>query len=304
MRVEGEDSPGVVDGATFLRKVSLGEEVKLGNRVAVIGGGNVAIDSARTALRLGTKEVKILYRRTRAEMPASPEEVEGALEEGIDIVFLTAPVSISQENNQIKLDCNRMELGEPDASGRRSPVPIKGSEFSLYFDSVIAAIGQMPDIPSQFNLKTGRGNTLEVDADTLATSRPGVWAGGDVATGPASVIGAIAAGRKAAISIDKYLGGEGIIDEELTDERQISLCVGPAEDFASQARVKMPCLAVKEREGNFDEVELGLDEPAALAEGQRCFQCGVRLQIPKAPLPPAEARQPIPPVPTVETTAR
>ena len=259
MRVAGEDSPGVVDGATFLRKVSLGEAVAAGNSVAVIGGGNVAIDSARTALRLGAKEVKILYRRTRAEM--------------------------------LKLDCIRMELGEPDASGRRSPVPIKGSEFSLYFDSIIAAIGQMPDIPDQFNLKTSRGNTLQVEEDTLETSRPGVWAGGDVTTGPASVIEAIAAGKKAAMAIDRYLGGEGVIDEELTGERQISLYVGPAEDFADRARVKMPCLAARQRVTSFREVELGLDEPAALAEGQRCFQCGIRRQIPPAPLPPAEARQ-------------
>jgi NADPH-dependent glutamate synthase beta subunit-like oxidoreductase len=277
--------------------------VKLGNSVAVIGGGNVAIDSARTALRLGAQPVKILYRRTRAEMPASPEEVEGALEEGIDIVFLTAPLSISQEKGQLKLNCIRMELGEPDASGRRSPVPIKGSEFSLYFNSIIAAIGQMPDIPAQFNLKTGRGNTLQVEEDTLETSRPGVWAGGDVATGPASVIEAIAAGRKAATAIDRYLGGDGVIDEVLTEERQIDLCVGPMpEDFAGQARVKMPCLAA-ERVTNFNEVELGLGEPSAIAEGKRCFQCGIRWQIPPAPLPPAEARQQPTPAPPVAATA-
>ena len=303
MRIEGEDSPGVIDGATFLRKVSLGEKVAAGNSVAVIGGGNVAIDSARTALRLGAKQVKILYRRTRAEMPASPEEVEGALEEGIDIVFLTAPLSIDQEKGRLKLDCIRMELGEPDASGRRSPVPVKRSEFSLYFDSVIAAIGQMPDIPDQFNLKTGRGNTIQVEEDTLETSRPGVWAGGDVATGPASVIEAIAAGRKVAMAIDRYLGGEGVIDEELTGERQIGLCVGPAEDFADRARVKMPCLAAGQRVTSFREVELGLDEPVAIAEGQRCFQCGIRRQIPPAPLPPAETRQQPPPAPPVAATA-
>ena len=289
--IEGEDSHGVMDGITFLRKVSLGEKVKVGNKVAVIGGGNAAIDGARTALRLGAKEVSILYRRTRAEMPASPEEVEAALEEGINIVFLVAPVKIGRQDRRLSLTCNRMELGEPDASGRRRPVPIKGSEFSADFDAIIGAIGQVTEIPAQFNLKTGRGNTLQVDSDTLATSRQGVWAGGDAVTGPASVIEAIAAGRKAAVSIDKYFGGQGVIDEELTKERQIGMCVGMEEDFVERARVEMPCIAVEQRVGNFDEVELGLDEKLAVAEGRRCFQCGVRLQIPPAPSPPVNAKK-------------
>jgi len=291
MRVEGEDSPGVVDGASFLRKVNLGEKVDPGNEVAVIGGGNVAIDSARTALRLGAKKVTIVYRRTRVEMPASPEEVESALEEKINIIYLAAPVKISQDGSRLKLTCIRMELGEPDASGRRRPVPIKGSEFSVNFDSIIAAIGQNPDIPDQFNLKVGRGNTIQVNPETLATNKPGVWAGGDAVSGPASVIEAIAAGRKAATSIDMYLGGEGVIDEVLTKERQFDMCVGKEEDFIDRARVEMPCLAVKQRMGNFTEVDLGLDEQAAIAEGKRCFQCGVRLQIPPVPLPPTKTRE-------------
>ncbi len=291
MRVEGEDSPGVVDGASFLRKVNLGEKVDPGNEVAVIGGGNVAIDSARTALRLGARKVTIIYRRTRVEMPASPEEVEAALEEKINIIYLAAPVKISQDGSRLKLTCIRMELGEPDASGRRRPVPIKGSEFSMNFDSIIAAIGQNPDVPDQFNLKVGRGNTIQVNRETLATNRPGVWAGGDVVSGPASVIEAIAAGRKVATSIDMYLGGEGVIDEVLTTERQFDMCVGKEEDFIDRTRVEMPCLAVKQRMGNFTEVELGLDEQAAVAEGRRCFQCGVRLQILPVPLPPTKTRE-------------
>jgi len=291
MRVDGEDSPGVVDGASFLRKVNLGKKVDPGDEVAVIGGGNVAIDSARTALRFGTKKVTIIYRRTRAEMPASPEEVEAALEEKVNIIYLAAPVKISRDGSRLELTCNRMELGEPDASGRRRPVPIKGSEFSMTFDSIIAAIGQNPEIPEEFNLKIGRGNTIQVDRETLATNRPGVWAGGDVVSGPASVIEAIAAGRKVASSIDKYLGGEGVIDEVLTKERQFDMCVGKEEDFIERARVHMPCLTVKQRMGNFNEVELGLDEQAAVAEGRRCFQCGVRLQIPPVPLPPTKTRK-------------
>ncbi|MFC1982442.1 FAD-dependent oxidoreductase [Chloroflexota bacterium] len=284
--VEGEDSPGVFDGATFLRQVNLGEKVDVGDKVAVIGGGNVAIDSARGALRLGAKEVSIVYRRTRAEMPASPEEVEAALEEDIEIAFLAAPVKISQRDGRLVLTCNRMELGEPDASGRRRPVAIKGSEFSVDYSAIISAIGQAPDIPPEFNLKTGRGNTFQVDDETLSTSREGVWAGGDAVTGPASVIGAIAVGRKAAGSMDRYLGGDGNIEEELTQEREIGMCAGMGEDFASSKRVEMPCLPVEKRKGNISEVELGLDEQDAIAEGKRCCQCGVRLQIPSAPLPP------------------
>ncbi len=285
--VEGDDSLGVYDGASFLREANLGVKVNIGNKVAVIGGGNVAIDSARVALRLGAKEVSILYRRTRAEMPASPEEVEAAMGEGINIVFLIGHVRVSRKDRRLSLTCTRMELGEPDASGRRRPVPIKGSEFTTDYDAIIGAIGQTPEVPADFKVKTGRGNTIQADADTLATSQPGVWVGGDAVTGPDSVIRAIVAGRKAASSIDKYLGGDGIIDEELTQERQISMCTGMAEeDFASRPRVEMPCLPPEQVTDNFNEVELGLTEAGAVAEGKRCFQCGVRLQIYPAPRPP------------------
>ncbi len=285
--VEGDDLPGVFDGASFLRDANLGVKVDMGNKVAVIGGGNVAVDSARVALRLGAKAVTIVYRRTRAEMPASPEEVEAALEEGIKIEFLTGHVRVRQEAGRLIMTCNRNELGEPDASGRRRPVPIKGSEFDVAYDSIIGAIGQRPDIPDDFKVKTGRGNTIQTDSETMATSRQGVWAGGDAVTGPDSVIRAIAAGRTAASSIDKYLGGRGIIDEELTRERKIGICAGMTEeDFNGKPRVKMPCLPPEQVIDNFKEVELGLPEDGTIAEGKRCFQCGVRLQISPAPLPP------------------
>jgi NADPH-dependent glutamate synthase beta subunit-like oxidoreductase/Pyruvate/2-oxoacid:ferredoxin oxidoreductase delta subunit len=290
--VEGDKLPGVFDGASFLRDVNLGVKVNVGNKVAVIGGGNVAIDGARVALRLGAKDVRILYRRTRAEMPASPEEVEAALEEGIKIDFLTGHVKVSQKNGHLVLTCNRMELGEPDASGRRRPVPIKGSEFDVDYDVIIGAIGQAPDIPAGFKVKTARGNTIQADSRTLATSRKGVWAGGDAVTGPDSVIRAIAAGRTSASSIDKYLGGSGIIDEELTTERRIGLCAGiTAEDFPGLRRVKMPCLPPERVIGNFTEVEAGLLNDEAVAEGKRCFQCGFRLQITPAPRPPAASEK-------------
>jgi formate dehydrogenase (NADP+) beta subunit len=293
--VEGDNSPGVFDGASFLRDANLGQKVDVGKKVAVIGGGNVAIDSARVALRLGAKDVSILYRRTRAEMPASPEEVEAAIEEGIKFEFLVGHLKIARQDNRLQLTCNRMELGESDASGRRRPVPIKGSEFTTGYDAIIGAIGQTPEIPAGFKLKTGRGNTIPADEKTMATSLPGVWAGGDAVTGPDSVIRAIAAGRRAAISIDKYLGGKGLIDEALTQERFIGTCAGITdEDFGGQKRVVMPMLPPEKVMSNFTEVETGLTEPGAVCEGKRCFQCGFRSQIGKVPQPPAANRKSAP----------
>ncbi|MCK4723581.1 MAG: FAD-dependent oxidoreductase, partial [Dehalococcoidia bacterium] len=192
MGVDGEDSPGVIDGVTFLRQVSLGEEVKIGKSIAIIGGGNAAIDCSRTVLRLGAKEVTILYRRTRAEMPAAAEEIEEAIHEGVEIIFLAAPNQVGVKNGRVELECLRMKLGEPDASGRRRPVPIEGSEFTTQFDNVIASIGQATEVPTQFEVELGRGNVIKVDSETLATNREGVFAGGDVVSGPASVIEAIA----------------------------------------------------------------------------------------------------------------
>ncbi len=269
--VEGEESPGVIDGVAFLRAVGLGDEVSLGDKVAVIGGGNVAVDSARTALRLGANQVTIIYRRSRAEMLAYPVEVERALEEGVEIVFLTAPSKISHDGGRLKLTCNRTELGELDASGRRQPVAIKGSEFSTEFDSIIVAIGQVPNIPSQFNLRTGRGGTIQVNRDTLETSRPGVFAAGDAITGPASVVEAMAAAKKAAIAIDKYLGGDGILPVD--DIRMEVEGLPPETAMGERKRAEMPCLSLEQKLRGFDEVELGLTEEMARAEGERCWSC-------------------------------
>jgi formate dehydrogenase beta subunit len=285
IRVEGEDSSGVMECISFLRQVSLGEEVKLGDKVAVIGGGNAAIDASRTALRLGAKEVTIIYRRTRAEMPASPEEIDEAIKEGIKMSFLAAPNKIIQENGQLNLECIRMELGESDASGRRRPMPIAGSEFTVEFDNIIAAIGQQPEIPARFGLNVGRVNTVQVDSATLATNIEGVYAGGDVVTGPASVIEAIAAGRKAASSIDKYLGGDGIIDEELIPKEKPNPWLGRDDGFAHLARVTVPSLPVEQRLNGFEEVELGFDREAAITEANRCLQCHLRLEISPVTLP-------------------
>jgi len=268
--VEGEDSPNVIECINFLRDVSLGKEVKIGNKVAVIGGGNVAIDGARTALRLGAEEVTIIYRRTQAEMPASPDEIEEALAEGIQIYYLAAPTRMDNRNGGVELECIRMELGAMDASGRRRPEPIAGSEFTMNFDTIIAAIGQRPDIPDQFNLTLGRGNVIEVDPDTLVTSREGVFAGGDAVSGPASVIEAIAVGRQAAVTIDKYLGGGGDIDEVLAPpEGEIA----PLEETEEKRRPQMPTLAVGQRVSDFSQVELGYSDEMAVEEAMRCLRC-------------------------------
>jgi NADH-quinone oxidoreductase subunit F len=272
MGVPGEDGPGVIDCASFLRDVKLGKRVEVGSKVAVIGGGNAAIDASRTALRLGAKHVIIIYRRTRAEMPAAPEEVEDALHEGIEIVFLAAPNKVSRKSGKVVLECLRMELGKIDASGRPRPEPIVGSEFPLDFDTVIAAIGQRPDVPSSFNLVTGRGNTIQVDPDTLATDREGVFAGGDAITGPASVIEAIAAGRQVAVSIDKYLGGSGVIDEVLAPAEE-AMAPHVVEEEGEKHRQSMPCLSVGKRVKNFDLVELSMPEAMALEEAKRCLNC-------------------------------
>jgi NADPH-dependent glutamate synthase beta subunit-like oxidoreductase len=189
----------------------LGKGIKVGRRFAIIGGGNVAIDAARADLRLGSQEVFILYRRSREEMPASEEEIEAALDEGVRIEYLTAPIEIISQRRRVSgLRCIRMELGEVDASGRRRPIPIRGSEFDMELDMVIPAIGQRPDLSllaDAAGIETTEQGTLAADAYTLSTGREGVFAGGDAVTGPGIAIEAIAAGRRAALSIDKYLKG-------------------------------------------------------------------------------------------------
>jgi NADH-quinone oxidoreductase subunit F len=268
--VKGEDSPGVMDCVSFLRQVSLGKKVDVGESVAVIGGGNAAIDSARTALRLGAKEVTIVYRRTQGEMPASAEEIEGAIEEGVKMRFLAAPSGISRKNGELELECLAMKLGDIDASGRPRPEPIEGSEFKMSFNTIIAAIGQRPEIPDRFNLSLGRGNTITVNPDTLATDREGVFAGGDVVKGPASVIEAIAHGRQAASSIDKYLGGEGDIEETLAPPQE---AMAPLEEAEEEWRVEIPAPPAKERIKNFEDVEMTLSQKMAIKEAKRCLRC-------------------------------
>ncbi|MGD8505121.1 MAG: FAD-dependent oxidoreductase [Candidatus Bathyarchaeota archaeon] len=207
LRVEGEDLGGILHAIDLLRQVNLQRQPRLGERVGVVGGGNTAMDVARTALQLGAKEVNILYRRSREEMPASPLEVEEAERNGVKIHFLLMPRKILEKDKQVTaVECIRMRLGSPDESGRRRPIPIKGSKFTMELDTILLAIGELPDIfflPEM--VEVTEWNTIAVDPLTLETSMPGVFAGGDVVSGPASVIEAIAAGKRAAASIHRYL---------------------------------------------------------------------------------------------------
>jgi len=280
MGIEGEESPGVIDGATFLREVNLGLKPSLGRRVAVVGGGNVAIDAARTATRLGIKKVSILYRRSRAEMPADPKEVEQALEEGIDIIYLVTPTTIKRENKRLNVTCVRMELGEPDESGRQRPVPIKDSVFIEKFDTLIAAIGQAPQTPSDFGVRIGRGSTIQVDPSTLTTNRVGVFAGGDAVTGPATVTEALAAGRLAALRIDDYLQHRYPLPVKETKEKLGGdLLPKTIEMIKKIERVEPPNLAFEARAKDFETVELVYGWEQAINEARRCLRCGVGVEI-------------------------
>jgi len=278
MGIPGEEVEEVVDAVEFLRNINLGREVKIGQKVFVVGGGNAAVDAARVAKRLG-KDVKILYRRTRAEMPAAKEEVEEVIGEGIEIQFLVAPVKVSSNNGKLTaIECIRMELGEVDKSGRRRPVPIDGSEFIVELDTLIPAIGQEPDISSLASgngLNISKWNTIEADAETLYSGEEGIFAGGDVVTGPKTITEAMAHGKIAAQMIRKYLQGEPVQREykvtrpamrveaiELTDE-----------EIEKLRKPSMPSLSTEERAGNFQEVELGFTREMAVKEAKRCLRC-------------------------------
>ena len=289
MGAEGEDLPGVLDGVYFLRTVALGQEFKIGKKVAIIGGGNSAIDCARVALRVGSSDVTIVYRRTRAEMPAAPEEIEAAIHEGIKIIFLAAPNKITQKGDRLAMECIKMRLGDPDASGRRSPVRIPGSEYVEEYDNIIAGIGQASDIPAKFDVAVNRGN-IKANDKTLETSRKGVFAGGDIMTGPASVIGAIAQGRMAASSIDKYLGGKGQIEEVLAPIEEMEPWFGEEADFSDKKHPAMPELEKAKCLGSFNEVELGYSGQAAVDEAKRCYKCHYRLKLSHPLAPPIKVK--------------
>ena len=275
--LEGEDSKGVLHAVDFLRKVALGEQVKVGKKVIVVGGGNAAIDAARTSFRLGAQQVTIAYRRTRSEMPAQEEEIEEAELEGIRIEYLTAPTRLVIENGEIGgMECLRMALGEPDESGRPRPVPVPGSGFRIEADMVIPAISQEPDLSffgGKDGLETTRRGTIDADPITLETSLQGVFAGGDVVTGPQTYIDAMAAGRKAAVSIDRFLRGEDLRAGREEEGPKKDYILVDVDGVEYRDRASLPTLPV-ERRKNFDEVSLGLCEEDAMGEARRCLQCG------------------------------
>jgi NADH-quinone oxidoreductase subunit F len=281
LNIPGEDSAGVLPGVDFLRRVNLGEDVQVGEKVAVVGGGNVAIDAARMAVRLGAREVSIVYRRTAEEMPANPEEVEEAEDEKIQMMYLLAPTRILTENGKVKgLECIRMELGDYDETGRRRPIPVKGSEFVLDVDTIIPEVGYTPEVsclPPHNAFKIRRNGTLEVDPLTLATHIPGVFAGGDVVIGPSMVVEAMAQGYQAAQSIDRYLKGQDLYKDRVYRPLRRADVAKPEMDGeqveAIKPRARMAYLGVGRRVRTFSEVNLGFGEEAAVLEAKRCLRC-------------------------------
>lgn len=275
MRIPGENLDGVYGGIDFLRSVALKNPVKLGKRVAVIGGGNTAMDACRSAVRLGAEEVYVIYRRTRAEMPAEKVEIDEAEEEGVIYKFLNNPVEIIGEDGKVKsVKLQVMELGEPDAGGRRSPVAVEGKFETIELDNVIMAIGQKINISGFESLElTDRGN-ISADTKTFRTSLEGVFAVGDATNRGASIaIEAIGEAQKASEVIDSYLNGEIIAYKK----PYVSEKIVTAADLADRekiSRVKMPQRSPEERIKDFNEVNLGLSVEAAVSEAKRCLECG------------------------------
>ena len=276
--IPGEDNyKGFLDAVTFLREVNLGKPKKPGEKVIVIGGGNSAIDAARTALRLGS-EVNIVYRRTRQEMPAEEEEIAEAEKEGIKIHYLAAPSKIVGKNGKVTgLECTKMKLGKLDESGRAKPIPIKNSEFIIEADVIIPAISQEPDLsflPKDHNIDISRWQTFVADENTMATNIPGVFAGGDAVTGPNTVIDAIAQGHITAQSIERFINGE-VLEQANSKTNPIETEI--IVDFDNQPKIKRaktPLQKISDRKNSFHEVEYGFSEATAIAEAQRCLRCG------------------------------
>ena len=288
--IPGEDLDGVVQGMDFLRRVNLGLITRVGRHVGVVGGGNTALDSARCALRLGAEKVTVLYRRTRAEMAASAQEIEDAEAEGVHFAFLTSPVEVMGSHGKATgLVCMRMQLGEPDALGRRRPTPVPQSEYDLLFDLVIPAVSQAPELSAldadgPYRLALTREGTIGVNAETLQTNIPFIFAGGDAVLGPATVIEAMGAGRRAAESIHKHLRGQPLQDYTTHLVRR---ALRRGEDFRPHAyaptyretgkapRVESIRLDPALRRHSLEEVEQTFTEEEAMREASRCLNCGV-----------------------------
>ena len=278
LRIQGEEAEGVYDVTSFLRDVHLGKLKKLKGSAIIIGGGHSALDGARVALRLGADEAHIIYRRSLTEMLAEPEEVEEAQNEGVKIHYLVAPLKISEENGKVTgIECIRTRLTDPDTTGRRKPVPVEGSEFFIEAEHIIPAIGQEPElgfIGENPYLKVSKWNLLTVNPETLQTNIEGIFAGGDVITGPATVIEAVDAGKRAARYIDKYLQGEKLPTEWQEEPPIGTNWLEIPDDEPTLHRMKVPTLPVEERLSGFKEVSLLVDDETARAEAARCLNCG------------------------------
>jgi len=276
LRIEGEEMEGVYHGTQFLRDIALGKPPDLtGKRVAVVGGGDVAIDAVRSAWRLGADEVHLVYRRSRPDMPARDDEVEAAEKEGIQFHFLTNPSRVIANGKVTGVELLRQELGKFDASGRRRPVPIPGSEFTLEVDVLIPAIGQEPDLAwmdGDSGIETGRGATFAV-SDGLATTRRGVFAAGDAVLGPATVIQAVAQGNQVADGVDHYLRAGCVEKVVVRPGYEVIEQRFDMEQYYKAVRPGMRELAIEERRGNFNEVELLFDERTVQEECKRCIRC-------------------------------
>ena len=283
MGIPGEDLGGVYDAIEFLREVNLGREVPVGRKVAIVGGGNSAVDSARVALRKGAEEVHIFYRREKKDMPAIPEEIEAAEKEGINLHFLVAPTRILGNDGRVNgLECIRMELGEFDRSGRKTPNPVAGSEYVVDTDMVIEAIGQRPDTSfiKDNGIKMGRGGRVVADRRTLATGRKGVFAGGDAVTGPQTVIEAIAAGQRAASSIKRYLQGKELsplVERDGYEPIAYSSVPPSDEETREKARIRASEIAMSQRKASFKEITLTYSPEEAVEEASRCLRCDLEV---------------------------
>jgi len=281
MRIEGEDSVGVLSGIDFLHDIACGKKFDFnGKTVVVIGGGNTAMDTSRTSIRLGAEKVIVLYRRTRKEMPANDTEIREAQEEGIEFRFLSAPVRVQRKTQTLSAECIRMELGEPDASGRRRPVPIPDSNYSMETHYIITAIGQRPESKSVvgLDLLTAR-DLVRADRETGSSDIEYVFAAGDCVTGAATAVEAIAGGRRSAESIDSYLRngkkpGRPPEDFNVSKGMLAQIPDRVFNIYEKAARVVMPAHAPDLRVKGFDEIETGITEGQALKEAVRCLECG------------------------------
>jgi NADPH-dependent glutamate synthase beta subunit-like oxidoreductase/coenzyme F420-reducing hydrogenase delta subunit len=275
LNLEGEELKGVYHSLEYLKNMQSRNRINLGERIVIIGGGNVAVDAARTALRLGSSDITVLYRRSEKEMPAHHNEVEAARREGVKFQYLVAPKKILGKDGEVTgVECIQTVLGPPDESGRRRPIQVEGSEFIVPADTVLLAIGMMPDITHlPEGIDVGRGNRVIANEITLETNLQGFFAGGDAVSGPSSVIEAIASGKRAAESIHRFLRGQNLKagrtkqTPELTWVADITL-------FNEKPRVVIPCLKPNERTNNFKEVELGFTTEEGIKEAHRCLFCG------------------------------